>query len=187
MDDPTQVSQSFGDADALNLWMADNHALSKELWVRIYKKGLGITSLDWNDCVRVSLTWGWIDGLKRSADEASYFQRLTPRRSGSAWSQRNRTIAENLIESGIMQPQGLEQVEIAKANGQWDAAYAGSATMTFPDDFLNKLGADASASQKFKSLRRSELFEIYSALTSARTEKTRSRRMANILMKLSQN
>jgi len=119
MTDPQETAQSFADAAALHAWLAANHACADELWVRIYKKTTGLPSVDWNDCVKASLTWGWIDGLKRSAGGASWFQRLTPRRARSNWSTRNVEIAKELIVTGAMQPAGLAQVVQARKDGRW--------------------------------------------------------------------
>lgn len=119
MTDPEQTARSFVDAGALQAWFAANHASADELWVRIHKKAAGHPSVDWDDCVRVSLTWGWIDGLKRSAGDTAWFQRLTPRRARSNWSARNVRIARELIATGAMQPAGLLQIKQARDDGRW--------------------------------------------------------------------
>lgn len=119
MTDPQEMAQSFVDAAALHVWFEANHACADELWVRIFKKTTGRPSVDWNDCVKASLAWGWIDGLKRSAGDGSWFQRITPRRARSNWSARNVEIAKELIVIGAMQPAGLVQVTQARMDGRW--------------------------------------------------------------------
>ncbi len=128
--------KSFANIAMLEQWLAEHHSTATQLWVRIFKKSSGIGSVTWNDCVIASLIWGWIDGQKRSLDDVSYLQRLTPRRSRSAWSTRNKRLVEQLIAEQRMTAAGLAKVEVAKKNGQWDNAYAGSADMVLPADFL---------------------------------------------------
>ena len=105
-----------GSADLAN-WFTENHETSSELWVRIYKAGSGQPSVTWTDCVVEAIRFGWID--ERSGDESSYLQRLTPRRSGSNWSVKNREHADRLIAAGRMTPAGLAHVEAARADGRW--------------------------------------------------------------------
>ncbi|AMY68883.1 YdeI/OmpD-associated family protein [Frigidibacter mobilis] len=119
MTDPQETARSFADAAALHEWLAANHASADELWIRIYKKASGQPSVDWNDCVRACLAWGWIDGLKRSAGDASWFQRITPRRGRSNWSARNVVIAKELMAAGAMQPAGIAQANQARKGGRW--------------------------------------------------------------------
>ncbi|WP_333829064.1 YdeI/OmpD-associated family protein [Pararhodobacter sp.] len=119
MTDPQETALGFVDATALYDWFAANHASADELWIRIYRKASGHPSVKWDDCVRASLAWGWIDGLKRSAGDTSWFQRITPRRARSNWSARNVEIAKALIASGAMQPAGLAQVNLARRDGRW--------------------------------------------------------------------
>ena len=174
----------FPDRAALIDWLRAHHADRAELWVQIYKKGADVPSLSWDDCVVACLIWGWIDGQKKSLDAHSYLQRITPRRARSGWSQRNRKLAEALIASGEMRPPGLAQIKAAKADGRWDRAYAGSADMVIPADFLAAVAQNPTAQQFYDSLNRANLYAIYYALTSAKTDATRSRRMAKILAQL---
>jgi uncharacterized protein YdeI (YjbR/CyaY-like superfamily) len=165
-------------------WLAEHHATSGELWVRIYKEGSGQRSVTWTDCVVEAIRFGWIDGLKRSADERSYLQRLTPRRSGSNWSARNRDHAERLIAEGRITPAGLAHVQAARAEGRWDTAYEGSATMVIPQDFLDALAARREAEAFFQTLDRKNLYPIYYRLQTAKRPETRVRRMQQILAQL---
>jgi uncharacterized protein YdeI (YjbR/CyaY-like superfamily) len=106
----------------LEHWFEAHHAQADVLWVRLYRKGSGVASVTWDDCVHVALAYGWIDGLKRPHASVCWLQRLTPRRRGSAWSPRNRAIAEELMAAGRMRPAGLAAIRVAQENGRWDAA-----------------------------------------------------------------
>lgn len=176
--------QSFETPRELEEWLASNHQSRSELWVRIFKKGAGVPTVTWDDCVVAALSWGWIDGLKRSLDEVSFLQRLTPRRPRSNWSRRNCEIAERLIAEGRMQPSGLAHLKAARQDGRWETAYAGSAEMVLPDDFLAALDGIPTARQCFESLNRSNRYAIYYRLQSARRPETRQKRMTDILGKL---
>ncbi|MBN9021295.1 MAG: YdeI/OmpD-associated family protein [Rhizobiales bacterium] len=179
-----QDPMAFADAAALGRWLERHHRESSGVWVRIFKKGSGTPSVTWGDCVVESIRFGWIDGHKRALDEASFFQRLTPRRPKSNWSVKNREHAVRLIAEGRMMPAGLAHVEAAKADGRWDGAYAGSATMTIPADFLAALEERPAARAFFATLDRSNLFAIYHRLHTAKRPETRARRMAAILDRL---
>jgi uncharacterized protein YdeI (YjbR/CyaY-like superfamily) len=174
----------FETTEQLENWLESNHASQSELWVRIYKKDSGQASVSWNDCVVAALSWGWIDGLKKSLDEHCYLQRLTPRRPKSSWSKKNCDHAERLIVEGRMQPPGLAQVEAAKQDGRWDRAYAGSSEMVIPEDFLQQLSLVPKAKQFFDTLHRQNRFAIYYRLQTASSEQTRKKRIGDIIAKL---
>lgn len=180
----TDAYRSFATPDALDAWLARHHATERELWVRIFKKDSGTASVTWNDCVVVSLAWGWIDGQKRSLDDASFLQRLTPRRAGSNWSKKNREHAERLIAEGRMRPTGLAHVEAARADGRWEKAYSGSSEMVIPGDFLAALEKDREAAQRFETLNRASLFSIYHRVETAKRPETRAKRIADLVGKL---
>jgi len=182
MSKPTH--HSFETHEQLDAWLRAHHASEAELWVRIFKKGTGLPSVAWVDCVIAALTWGWIDGIRKALDDTSFLQRMTPRRARSGWSQKNVQHAERLIAEGLMQAPGLAQVEAARADGRWDAAYAGSADMVIPEDFLAALQQDPAALAFYGTLKRQQLFTIYYRLTSAKRVETRERRMAELLGKL---
>jgi uncharacterized protein YdeI (YjbR/CyaY-like superfamily) len=177
-------ARSFASRDALAAWLEENHTASSELWVRIFKKSAKRPSVAWEDCVVVAITWGWIDGQRRSLDEESFLQRLTPRRSGSNWSKRNREHAERLIAGEIMEPPGLAQVAAARADGRWERAYAGSADMVFPEDFLLALRDAPKAQAFFATLSRTELFSIYYGVQTAKRVDTRKRRIVSAVKAL---
>jgi len=174
----------FEGVDALLAWLAAHHATETVLWVRIFRKGSGRPSVDWNDCVVAGITWGWIDGQRKSLDAESYLQRMTPRRPASNWSLKNVQHAERLIAEGTMQPPGLAMIEIARTTGRWEAAYAGQADMVIPDDFLTELARSAAAKAMYDTLNRSALFAIYLRVTTAKRPETRQRRIEALVTTL---
>ncbi len=176
--------RSFKTSAEFEKWLSANHQTQTELWVRMFKKGSGTPSVDWNDCVVAALSWGWIDGVRKSLDEVSFIQRFTPRRAKSSWSKKNREHAERLMTEGRMQPAGLAHVEAARKDGRWDNAYAGSADMVIPEDFLAALKKSAAAKKFYETLKRQQLFIIYHRLHSARTEATRSKRITELVARL---
>lgn len=163
-----------------NAWLAANPD-APEVWVLFHKKASGLASITWEQAVIEALAHGWIDGVKKSLNDTSYIQRFTPRRAGSAWSQKNIQHAENLIAAGRMTDAGLRQVLLAKENGRWDSAYSGRAEV--PQDFLDALPPAAKA--HYDTLNRQNRFAIYYRLTTAKRAETRAKRMATFIEKLS--
>ncbi len=174
----------FATADELEAWLAANGAARRELWVRIFKRGAGTPTVTWDDCVVAALAWGWIDGQRRALDAVSFLQRLTPRRPGSDWSQRNRAHAERLIAAGRMQPPGLAQVQAARQDGRWERAYAGSADLVIPEDFLHELRGNPAAERLFATLDRRSLYVVYHRLQTAKRPATRRRRISEMVARL---
>lgn len=176
--------RAFADRDALDAWLRANHQSADELWVRLFKKATGRATVSWEDVVEIALCWGWIDGQRRSFDDESFVQRLSPRRARSMWSTKNRETALRLIAEGRMQPAGQAHVTAAQADGRWEQAYAGVATMELPEDFLRALDAVPEARAQLASLKRSELFSIYHGLQTARRADTRAKRIAKAIESL---
>jgi len=179
-----QAPLAFKNASRLADWLEKHHGTATELWVQIFKSDAGVPSVTWNDCIIESIRVGWIDGQKKPFDEMSYLQRLTPRKAKSGWSAKNCRHATALIAEGRMRPAGLAQVEAAKSDGRWDTAYAGSADMTIPQDFLDALEDMPAAKAFFTTLDRRNLFSIYYRLHTAKKPETRARRIAQIAAKL---
>lgn len=184
MSDIERRPSAFRDARELGDWLAEHHRSERELWVRIFKAGSGVPSVTWSDCVVESIRFGWIDGQKRPLDEVSFLQRLTPRKPKSNWSTKNREHVDRLIAEGRMTPVGLAHVEAAKADGRWENAYAGSAAMVIPQDFLEALETRPAAKAFFETLDRKNLYPIYYRLQTAKRPETRAKRMAQILAQL---
>jgi uncharacterized protein YdeI (YjbR/CyaY-like superfamily) len=134
------------DADALRTWLADHQDDTVGVWLVLGKKGVtDPTGLSYEQAVLEGLCVGWIDGQGRRRDEATYTIRFTPRRSRSIWSEVNVGRVARLEEEGRMQPRGRAEVEKAKADGRWEAAYGGAATIAVPDDLVAALAAEPAA------------------------------------------
>jgi uncharacterized protein YdeI (YjbR/CyaY-like superfamily) len=184
MGGPRHTPLAFQNAPELGNWLAKHHQSATELWVRIFKAGAGRPSVTWTDCVVEAIRFGWIDGQKKPLDAESFLQRLTPRKSKSNWSAKNCSHATTLIAEGRMTLAGFAQVEAAKADGRWDRAYDGSATMTIPQDFLHALDTMPKAKAFFLTLDRKNRYTIYYRLHTAKKAETRAKRMAQILAQL---
>lgn len=178
--DPGKVV-SFETPQDFSEWLQQHHDNTQEIWVQLYKKHSDIASINWEQAVIEALAWGWVDGIKKSNDEVSWFQRFTPRKPKSNWSRKNRAHVEKLIADGRMQKPGMLLVEAAKADGRWDAAYAGSADMEIPDYFMAALSENPKAAATFATLKRTSLFFIYHQLHSAKKPETRHRRMNKMI------
>ena len=184
LENDTIVPIPFKTPKDLRSWLETNHVDETVLWIKIFKKNSGIPSIDWGDCVIEALAWGWIDGQKKSWDEESYIQRITPRRKNSPWSMINKRHAEKLIKSGRMSPHGLGQVAIAQQNGQWDAAYYGSKEFELQEDFLAALEDHPVAKDFLQTLDRTNQHAIYLRLQSVVKPAIRAKRLKAILEKL---
>lgn len=161
----------------LEAWLDTHHGERTALWVKIAKKHTGIPSLTWEEMVDTVLCFGWIDGLRRGFDSTYFLQRTTPRSPRSAWSQVNVAKAEALIAAGRMRHRGLAEIEAARADGRWEAAYASQRNATAPPDLVEALGANPAARVFYETLSKSDQFALYLRLVAARTEKTRLARL----------
>lgn len=176
--------RAFADAKSWNEWLDKNHADQVGVWIKIAKKASGIPSVTYAEAVDEALCYGWIDGLKRSYDEQYFLQKFTPRRKRSVWSKVNIGKVEVLVAAGRMQAQGLAEIELAKADGRWDAAYESQANATVPDDLIAALEQDSNAKDFFESLTKAERYSILWRLMTARTPETRSKRLASMVASL---
>jgi uncharacterized protein YdeI (YjbR/CyaY-like superfamily) len=175
---------SFPDRDAWAAWLEQHHAESPGLWLEIAKAGSGLDSVTYAEAVEVALCYGWIDGQKARGDERRWRQRFTPRGPRSKWSKINRDKAQELIESGAMRPAGLVQVERARADGRWDAAYDGQRTATVPDDLRAALDENPEASAAFAELNSVNRYAILYRVQDAKRPETRARRIAEFVAML---
>ncbi|HWB57341.1 MAG TPA: YdeI/OmpD-associated family protein [Gaiellaceae bacterium] len=158
-------------------WLEAEHASSDGVWLRFAKKGSGVTSVVYAEALDVALCYGWIDSQVARYDERFYLQKFTPRRSRSKWSRINRAKIETLAKAGRMKPAGLEQVELAKADGRWDAAYASPANAEVPDDLEAALAASPKAAELFATLSQANRYAIIYRLEDAKRPETRARRL----------
>jgi uncharacterized protein YdeI (YjbR/CyaY-like superfamily) len=163
------------------LWLEQNHQVSKGIWLQMFKKGSGIASVNYPEALDVALCYGWIDGQLKSIDELSYMQRFTPRRPKSIWSKRNIEHIARLTGEGRMKPAGIREAEAAKADGRWEVAYAGQATMTLPADFQNELLRNNKALAFYESLSKTNKYAISWRIQTAKRPETREKRMKEIL------
>jgi uncharacterized protein YdeI (YjbR/CyaY-like superfamily) len=177
---------AFPDQAALEEWLDAEHATAPGLYVRLAKKGSGVPSVTYAELVESALCFGWIDGRSQRLDETSYLQRITPRRPRSVWSQKNVAAVETLIAAGRMRPAGLAAVEAAQADGRWDRAYAGPATITVPDDLAAALAAEPAAQQAFDGLDGRNRYAVLHRVATAATPQTRARRIAALVTMLAE-
>lgn len=174
-------TKAFPSAKAFSKWLENNHANAKGLWVRFYKKASGKKTVTYAEAVLEALCYGWIDGQAKRLDEDSYLQRFTPRRARSLWSEINTKHAARLIKEKRMKPAGLAQVQAAKKDGRWKAAYSPPSTAKPPKDFLDALSKFKEAEAFFSTLNRSNVFAIVYQLQTAKKPETRQRRLDKIL------
>jgi uncharacterized protein YdeI (YjbR/CyaY-like superfamily) len=162
-------------------WLDKNHTSAKGIWLRFYKKASGVPSLDHSKSLDTALCYGWIDGQADKYDDESYLQRFSPRRPKSIWSKKNIVNVTRLIAAKKMKPAGLKEIEAAKADGRWDAAYDSPANMEIPKDFLNELAKNAKAKEFFKTLNKTNTFSIGWRLQTAKKPETREKRIKAIV------
>ncbi len=181
----TDDELTVADAFAWRAWLAEHHERSPGTWLVLAKKGTtDPTSLSYAEALDEALCHGWIDGQVRRRDEATYRQRFTPRRARSIWSQRNVRNAQRLIADGRMQPAGLAEVERARADGRWEAAYAGSASAEVPADLAAALAAPPAAQAMFDVLTSQNRFAVLFRIAGARRGPTRARRIEQFVAML---
>ena len=176
----TGESLTFATADDFAAWLAEHHHSEQELWVALPKKGTPVPSMTRSEAVDVALCFGWIDGkaLSGNVPDGWWAQRFTPRRPRSLWSKVNCARVEKLIAEGRMRPAGQTQIDMARADGRWDAAYAPPSTAEVPPDLQAALDASPSATAAFAALSKSNRYQILFSLETARKPETRVRRIA---------
>jgi uncharacterized protein YdeI (YjbR/CyaY-like superfamily) len=162
-------------------WLDAEHADSDGVWIKFAKKGSGVESVAYAEAVDVALCYGWIDSLVKSLDERFYLQKFTPRRAKSKWSRVNREKIDELTKQGRMKPAGLAQVELAKADGRWDAAYASPANAEVPADLQTALDANSKAAEFWAGLNKSNRYAIIFQLEDAKKPETRVRRLEKFM------
>jgi uncharacterized protein YdeI (YjbR/CyaY-like superfamily) len=172
-------------APAWRRWLRANHQDPAGVWLVLAKKGTTEpTTLTYEEALEEALCHGWIDGQVKRRDEPTYQQRFTPRRGRSAWSKRNVAIVERLLEEGRMQPAGLAAVEQAKADGRWERAYAGSASIEVPEDLAAALAAEPRAQAMFDVLTSQNRYAILYRVSGVKRAATRERNIARFVAML---
>jgi len=174
----------FADRGAWESWLAEQHDTSPGVWLKIAKKGPGAPGVSYAEALEVALCYGWIDGQKGGLDDEYWLQRFTPRKPGSRWSKINTDKAAELIEAGRMQPAGMREVERAREDGRWDAAYAGQRAMAVPEDLEHALAASDAARAFFATLSSVNRYAILYRIGDAKRPETRARRIAKYVAML---
>ena len=173
------------DAVAWRKWLNVHHADSVGVWLRLAKKSRSEpTSLTYDQALEEALCFGWIDGQIRRGDETSYPQRFTPRRARSVWSKRNASIVSQLTAAGRIHAAGLAEVERAKADGRWEAAYDGQASMDVPEDLAAALASEPKARAMFEILTSQNRYSVLYRINGAKRIDTRARRIEQFVAML---
>lgn len=162
-------------------WLKRHHATAAGVWIRMAKKASGIASIDHPEALEVALCYGWIDGQRKGEDAAHFLQRFTPRTARSTWSKINRDKVLRLIDEGRMQPAGLAEIERARADGRWDAAYDAQSVATVPPDLQAALDANRKAKAFFATLDSRNRYAVLFRTQGAKKPETRARRIAQFV------
>lgn len=181
--DPKKI-RGFRTEAAFGAWLARHHDRETELWLKIYKKDSGVATVTYAQALDVALCWGWIDGIRKAFDDRAFLQRFTPRRPRSVWSQINREHVARLVAAGRMTPHGQRQVDAAKKDGRWAAAYAPIRSATeagVPPDLRAAIAANPAARRTFRTLGRQNLFALTYRTSSMKTPAGRARKIAALV------
>ncbi|GAA1488203.1 YdeI/OmpD-associated family protein [Brachybacterium sacelli] len=169
-------------------WLDQHEDSSEGVWLLLAKKDTtSPTTLTYQGALEEALCSGWIDGQRRSFDEHSFRQRFTPRRRRSIWSKRNVEIVGRLVEDGRMRERGEREIEVAKADGRWDRAYAGPATAEVPTELSEALAASPSARTAFARLTRTDRYSALHPILAAPSAEVAARRIAALVARLEQD
>ena len=175
---------AFRDAAEFEAWLEAHVDLRVGVWLKIAKKGSGVPSLTDDEAVDLGLCFGWISGQRKAYDEVSYLQKYVPRRPRSRWSQVNVAKVEELIAAGRMRPSGLAEVEAAKADGRWAAAYQPQRNATVPPDLTTALAASPQAARAFGALSKTQQYAVILKLLTARTAAARTAQLRKAIAEL---
>lgn len=177
---------SFKSPEDWEKWLGKNHASSKGVWLKIFKKDSGKPTVTYAEALDGALSYGWIDGQKDSHDGEAWLQKFTPRRPKSNWSKVNTGHVERLMKAGRMKPAGLKEVEAAKKDGRWESAYHSQSAATYPGDFLREVGKNKKAKAFLQTLNGANRYAIIYRLKTAKKPGTRERRMKQFVEMLTQ-
>lgn len=170
--------EHFRSVDEWERWLSANHARSEGVWLKLAKRGSGAVSVSYAEALETALLFGWIDGQKQKLDDRFWLQRFTPRGPRSRWSEKNRTSAIELVKAGRMRRAGLDEIDRAKADGRWDAAYESQSRATIPSDLQRALDENERAAAFFKTLDGHNRFAILYRVRDAKRPDTRAKRIA---------
>lgn len=178
---PALGQLAFASASAWRDWLEDNHETSPGIWLMIGKKGGGVDSVTYDEAVDEALCFGWIDGQRAGHDDRHFRQRFTPRARRSRWSRINTERVERLARAGRIRAAGWREVEAAKADGRWQAAYPGQAAAAVPDDLQAALDAAPAAAALFAELDRANRYAILHRIGQVKSPTTRARKIAGFV------
>ncbi len=178
---------SFARPRAWADWLAANHASSRGVWLKLAKKDSGVESITYAEALEEALVWGWIDGQKQAFDDKAWLQKFTPRGPKSIWSKINREKALALIAAGRMKPSGLAQVEHAKQDGRWEAAYDSQSRAAVPEELMAALAANPRAADFFATLNSANRYAVVFRVQTAKKPETRARRIAQFVEMLARH
>lgn len=181
---PELEQRLFATGKAWWTWLEKQHAASPGVWMKIAKKEAPETSVQYPEALDAALCFGWIDGQKKSIDEQYWLQKFTPRAKRSIWSKVNREKVTALTEKGLMQPAGLAEIERAKKDGRWEAAYDSWSAATVPDDLQAALDANAKARANFAALSSQNRYAILFRTHQAKKAETRAKRISDFVAML---
>jgi uncharacterized protein YdeI (YjbR/CyaY-like superfamily) len=167
-------------------WLEDNHRQSQGLWLKMAKKESGIPSVNYQQALDVALCFGWIDGQKQKFDDQYFLQKFTPRRAKSIWSKVNQAKVATLTSQGRMREAGLQEIERAKADGRWEAAYESQSKMSVPEDFQAELDKNPAAQKFFDQLNSVNRYSILFRITTAKKAETRQQRIIKFIAMLNE-
>jgi uncharacterized protein YdeI (YjbR/CyaY-like superfamily) len=176
----------FADQAGFEAWLEAEHERSPGIYVVIAKKGAPEPTLKQAEMVEALLCFGWIDGRANRLDDHHFTTRVTPRRPKSVWSKKNVEWVGRLVEAGRMRPAGLAAVEAAKADGRWDRAYAGPASITVPDDLAAALAEQPGAAEFFEQLNGTNRYAVLWRVHTAASPQTRAKRIAALAQMLAE-
>ncbi|KQX98203.1 bacteriocin-protection protein [Rhodanobacter sp. Root480] len=165
-------------------WLDENHAASPGAWLRIAKKGADAQSVSYDEAIAVALCFGWIDGQKKAHSDRFWLQKFTRRSDKSVWSKINRDKALALVKARKMKPAGLKEIERAKLDGRWDAAYDSSSKATVPSDFQSALDGNARAKAFFGTLDSRNRYAVLFRIQTAKKAETRAKRISQFVLML---
>ncbi|BAL89319.1 hypothetical protein AMIS_40990 [Actinoplanes missouriensis 431] len=174
----------FQDAGQWRQWLAEHHENSPGVWVKIAKKATEVSSITYAEALDGAICFGWIDSQRDKIDDQYWQQRFTPRTKRSPWSQANRDRVERLIAADLMHPSGQREVDAAKADGRWEAAYASQSKMTVPDDLQAALDEDPDAAEFFATLDSKNRYAVLYRVQSAKKAETRAQRIEKFVAML---
>jgi len=177
----TEPRLIFLDQNEWENWLMQNGSTSAGIWLRIAKKGSGQLTVTYEQALEVALCHGWIDGQKQTENEAYWLQRFTRRSAKSIWSKLNKGRAEALITAGRMRPSGMREIERAKEDGRWEAAYTSASNSVMPDDLQAALNAHPKASAFFATLNSRNRYAILFRIQNAKKPATRARRIEEFI------